>query len=953
MSLSYITLVQPLYNIYKAYQDVYDRYGRNVYLNVLFQDTPSMNKAHAPKSVVAGLVNTIVTNINAFYNQKINTFEQLESARSLTGSYVGVAISLVLVISILVVVFLAAVLDLKQFKNQVDFVKVVIVTILINAWTIAGAVLVKQRHTAYNDKVHNVSLDGYLSSPELSETIFKIAPSFVQAEITEKSTHIIMNKKFIKDIYKAASANNLSDVYGLHRLAIYVRAMEDASAPIDDEVRNYAYNTMRSAPLMHVPPFEDPDWHPVLLLRAIQRIDPVGQLNRVGDAVAYLSGFVKKEYNTTTTLTEAVKEEIVERITTIFANTGVVSKEFMMHEAFLSTVQPVENIDSAPQCQIKCMESGNAVMSYFENNKCYLVNDMHLSKPNLVYVQDKEKNPAELFVKPYPKKIKIASSATNLDAMASNTYPVTFDSSSLSINQIGSVGISDGLLKATAGYESIEKPAKYWELFAGGEVVNATETRRRADLLTLETDTIAIVDREMLMKADFLNDNRYNYLEAITKELNRLDPSNTFVLDALTIDRIVNGIMEQSTVVKSNQKGVIVDILNEVMHHRQEVAGRPNHKDTDGSTDDGKKAKYITADEFVSKLSKMEQDEFVYKLFYYVYELTSTSNGLYGLYKYYDSSKEMTEKTVKLIQTSFMFIAVIGVILIVMNIMSDSYYETYPQWQELKSKYGADKTISSQIFDLFVNFLIKWFSVVCILVVVLVILWAYKTRLEKIEQFNRDILDRNGNVIRDSSKKALQSLLDGVMMNQMIPVTDQATFPRHVSIHTYDHFLSSVSINHGKPVSTAGIDAKDIYIRIIDALDAYQKCNAIFLGNNIDIPFPYYEVTLYGTVIVMMLVILLVIFSKMKPSYIFESIKHLNRVKNDLSRNIIPDKLGFSCDEKGTTGPTVDLVLRTVTMAIIPIVTILFATNLLSGANGLASALYGSAMYRNNECYNP
>jgi len=909
-----------------------------------------------------------VNNLNAFYNQKVFIVSDKQNIQKQTKSYVIIAIVLYIVIAITIMGFLYFAQKYTHYKDErqkkyddIYFYVMLVVFTIILMFVIAIGMAVQNRIEIITDSTRKVVFDETIGAGLSHLTmVTDIAPAFFKSDFTKKRLNL---KALPLDrlFFKRFDAN--ATTYVEERLVMYSQVANDIAVEFPGDKLAAAQLALQKG-LLRVPPFGVGDWKPVRMLRSVQQIDPIGQLNRINDTITYFNGIIKKNYNTANVLTEETKQIIIDRIISIFQHAGALTTQFVAHNS-VDRYSIKEQVESASDCQQKCMANPATGLSYYDSQSkmCYLIDAQNAQKTPFIFAGENSLNTNEVYVKPVGYDIYIASGKTqfpDLPNLASETYKTNVTDSVLAVNQIGKIDAmnSNNISNTSEVYESIENPANYASIFEGSTLSDALQAQNSRHLIAMKADSDSILHNIVSKNANFLNENRKNYLDTIVKELNKYDPSSTFQMDALTIEKILTGIFAgENKVIDQNQKGTITDILNEVPLRRVVLQDRKaNMGIKTGLEDNTNIHQYISVEEFSMNMTKMSQENFVYKFLFHAYELFSTSQGLYKLYKFYDVSKKVTQKTALILTLLFICIMICSLILLIYNISMELLQEQMQKFSEKKrelerSDDGKSTTRTGEFAEILIRFLLKWFSIVCIITVILVMLWAYKTRLQKLHDYNYSVLERNAVIVRDNSRQIFQIIIDNIRAGKFLPYSGNPSTDL-VTIHSYDDVLLSLTIDPDLPVAIEGVDMYDLHKKLYEAIEAFNKCNALFLGNNVDMPFPTYEVTIYATILAMMLIILAVIYFQLKPIQVFDNIKRWNRMKIEMDNNIYPSTPdAVFCKEKGITGPTADLVVKVVTLALVPIATILFATNMLSGANNLSSALYGSALYRNNECY--
>ena len=211
-------------------------------------------------------------------------------------------------------------------------------------------------------------------------------------------------------------------------------------------------------------------------------------------------------------------------------------------------------------------------------------------------------------------------------------------------------------------------------------------------------------------------------------------------------------------------------------------------------------------------------------------------------------------------------------------------------------------------------------------------------------------MKRNGDILVTQSKSALDLILDVPQV-----IAPSSNFP-NATVEANIYFIDNLpAMSSDQPIDLANVDTNGLRDKLADMVEAYDKCNALLFGANIQMPFPTYEISIYVFMIAMVIICMAILTFKLEPFKQLKNIRLWRRVIANHKRNkhAFTEELEINmCDDPKDLAADTDLIVKILTVIMIPIATMLFTAQLISNTSALSSALYGSNLYRSNNCYN-
>jgi hypothetical protein len=214
---------------------------------------------------------------------------------------------------------------------------------------------------------------------------------------------------------------------------------------------------------------------------------------------------------------------------------------------------------------------------------------------------------------------------------------------------------------------------------------------------------------------------------------------------------------------------------------------------------------------------------------------------------------------------------------------------------------------------------------ICIAFVIVLVTSQHKKN-NILYQYNRDILEQNG----DSLVNSLDELNAGM--------------------HDMQKFITSKNKNYAPdtPIKTVGIssvDVDDLYDGLVASVDLLDKCNLLVEGTNIQMPFPWTDITINLIIIAICVAVLFVVFAQINPITIIKNIKNANEDARKIAMNI-----PVSLDVYKQDDEPVSIILQYIAFVVFLIIVIAYSTTLVKSSNDYKLGLYNSKYYAESRC---
>jgi len=988
MSLSIIPLTQPLYNVYRAYEDVYHRYGSNVFVSALFRQ----DVAGAPPTVVKALADIYCDSLLSLYNLRVAIATRKSGETGIALYYAVIAI--VILSALTAAIFYAVITNYnKKIEAHVDdaqnllwFMMVYLTSTSVGfLFLTIIAVMAYKRMEFVSNKINNINFteSGSLFSNQLNE----IFPTL--------HNNIGKNRKYLKYTTMPSERRSYDSIITISKMFSLVKGSGTGQRTytLVQQTKNnlkalqaiYAYSLLQrgvqidmsnlSVDGLHFPGF-GPTFKPSIMLRDIQRVDLVGQVNRLGDAIQYFKDLLKKDA-VEDNGSEALKKKIKTKIISLFTSKALLTKQFVPTYSF-DDDNASKTIDKSAgdpsKCSSSCQNNTKCALSVYNQGtgECSIITqdkvqqfpvfyaanggpsstyDVFMKGENDVYISSPN-NVSDMKALPLHMKLIDNKSHDGLDSEKGCMYNVKKNRC-----------LGDN-------YSSLgQEPAEFEKAFADSMYSAAiANIGKGTNNFTIRTSTDNVIDTLMAKDPNSLERNKPWYIYQISEFIKREDPTLSLTLTDDDIKEIADESANAYDDFAPQMKDLVITVLTDLPSRLNEMKNDNN----DSEAIDYRDIKYITGKELISKIENMNNRQFVGNYFTHVYNLYACSNGLYKLHEFYDY-------TVRDIEKGKLILSLFATLVMLEGILFTSYFalSTLPEFSKQKldlqkkldnAESSKDKnrkeikTLQLKLRDLNVSYAMKYLIIAAVLIVTVILLMVSAQRRERIGMYNYDIMRKNGDILKQSSLNLLNQTLEEINRGSLLALPQNSSiFPaiKDTADRTYiiDAFKDNMMLfDAKKKVEIGELDGKYFRDLLVDIIESHDKCNSLLFGANINMPFPVYEVSIYVFLVIVVAVCLFVVTQKLKPGAQLKNIRFWKQVQNNKIRGIEIDKCdlakSFTTEDLDDIGGDSDLVVKMLALMLIPIATLLFSSQLLKSTSDLSTALYGSNLYRSNFCYN-
>lgn len=955
-------MIQPLYNIHAAYSNIYTRHDRRVYADMLNMDRNSDGQ-EAPAAEVIQLTNTILDNTMDLYNMRISIAKRGASEKSYATFY------FVLWLILSSVVFLGLLyVYIQRLKNlsgpDAGLAKLSQLGVEGMAISVLYALglyisfLMWKRSNTVTRVVHNADMSRFNIRPALKRVLHDVVLDLpllpVESDTKRIKYALTANERedeAFTEMQSLLSRDKNSAAYDILMRSLELRLPKLTSSTSADA----AVATTVAAiipPRTIFPPFDRSDWTPDMFKRDIEALDLIGQAKRLSDAVSYFQDFLAISTSTdATTLPQSQIDTIVQAVKTLLKSEGVFASEFRVSRDALATIAPTQRrFANAYECHLEAMRNPKYHASYYssDDGNSILFDDAALSQVPLIYVHGS--NNDTLFVKPDAAALHVSTlQPVQIDARFVST-PKT--SATLDVNEMckysSVLGCEGSHYVSTTGAPG--DPLPYWQYLESTPIKTAMLASQSMQLDTIRTPCTTIVQHN---EDALLLQHKNLFLTGISKILDKYDPHGLMTWPTALQERLAADVGMENPKYAEQTRQYVLDIMREVPDFVK------RHRTTAIMSNS---TAYVSEPKLAMKLAGLSQRQYVDEFFTKSYDVFATCAGLRALADLYDYQSEVIRINTRVRDAWFLLILIEGFFIIAIYLLyklPKFQQDVTNKEEEMRERMSKDQIKYLPRTHVIADYTI-WALVIAAVVVVLVLMSRTTTdRYTAVTEYNLDIMKRNATVIVEASDVLYSHLLD--TFGTVGGVSDSAVLLNTLTsadrLYTLDLVIANANLfSNTLSINTEKIDMSLCRSKLIDIVESYQRCNSLMFGQNMQLPFPVFEMFMYLLVVIMLIVLLVGVGMYLKPLQTLHNTRYWIQVREDLTRGILVDanELGFANSKDGLIDDAnhqLDLVIKFITILIIPCIVVLFAMEMTKNTSQLTNSLYGSAMYRARACY--
>ena len=271
---------------------------------------------------------------------------------------------------------------------------------------------------------------------------------------------------------------------------------------------------------------------------------------------------------------------------------------------------------------------------------------------------------------------------------------------------------------------------------------------------------------------------------------------------------------------------------------------------------------------------------------------------------------------------------------------------------------------------------------IAIPMMIIAIIAGSTSKGDVVETYNHSIMLNNGTLLVDNASSLLALLYTDIVTIDSYSIkggsaifTNDATVINHLNIDVnpwidnsqnadpppsqyYQAILQNVTLNSSKkPIVDSNPNNLDtIYSNCINIIESYNKCNSLFILSG-GYPFPIIDVTVYGIVLLLTLLVIGLVMSYLKPVKSFKDIKLFNilieKLENGkaVAKEDMPEELLNWTHDDGILEGKFNSYMIFAAAIFFLVFGIIFTVLASKSGSSMQDVLYASKLYADSECY--
>lgn len=978
MALNIVPYTYPLYNMHKACNVIYEKYGDDAFLsNMLlendneseidyantgflkkFRDALALKNVQrgANKEELQNLSVSVMDQFISLFNLRISSNKTYKSNNTLNKFYFILSVT-VLSIIVFYVLFIIRkknkLLNIDQTDKYCLYASIIvafvfILVIMIIIFRRKKESLRVQYKTIFTDlqhlKIH--SLYAFVLNRDFVVNEKRFLRYSIDPKAKGRGKYIDIETLFFEHIVGMKKDKGFTTSEKAQLAVVIFMAMAKKKIPINESKYEARFN---EAVLMNIGDLKFPGFDSNCgipqFYQSIVQLDIVEQVSRLSVSISYFKDFLSQNEvfgadNST------LRADIYDSIKNLFNKSHFT----------LDTLVPittngwtsVNNIDEGA-CFAKCLNDDNSKIAVYnnKNNTCYISNN---ANEKFWYGKSKNdaKNPNVTFVKDNTR-ILISNFNSNItdgyiDADQSLTN-VSF--STLSNNYICKVtnqNCDNIAHKFNAPIDSYFK-----NTFSKTFYESPPQTIDGA-VLSIQPSVLSVQNNpDVSIIAD-------TYINSIITTILTADPNGNFSFTAVEIDALSNSFAKMYANNYITARNTMIDKLNEVPL-KLKMRIKKNEEESDVSKTI---FKYATEQQLLMKLNNMTHSSFVNVFCKHAHNVMSCSHGLQYL-----SKKYVTDNGYDVIANGYLIRSLFACMILV-----SGFFLAVLACRKIHRK--NKKTGSNNSFIGTIDFLnkaslqslIKYTIVWSILIMASTVSYVNAFRYKEIHTFNYETMIKNADILVDNSYEvynyvirevSFSSIFQGKKIPPALATKINASLGSSIElIYIADTIKKyNYTFDEKEFINPKYFNINKLKLSLENMVESFDKCNMLLFGNNVDIPFPSYEISIYLVTIVLIVIFIVFLVLYIEPLKKLREIKRFKKILSNYKyKNLIASELKApDLNNTESIRDISDIFKYFILLVGIIAFVFLFSAELFRSSNVLLSSLYGSSLYRENICY--
>jgi hypothetical protein len=710
--------------------------------------------------------------------------------------------------------------------------------------------------------------------------------------------------------------------------------------------------------------------NPFVLKRRLQSFDVYGQVTRIKAAAEFFKRFMGKESDevfsgNNTALNPESQSKIVAGVTKLLTVNALEITKYALGNPSAATQSQL----SKNECFASCVGDPDcAIAGYDTGSKlCSLVSASNIGSVKMTF---NEAAAQQLLIKDTGSNVPVYG--TTLNASFINEHFMD----SKNCTDTGCITHQEDATGKIANSPFTIDPSKVFESPIASQPATLDYVYYTTTTKLAEGGNIANIISAS--KEQFVNKCRGFVQDA--------DPTMTFEFTSEVNNDITKKLKEFYGTSYGSLSSVFSDILSQTQIDLLAVQKLSVQKEAL----DPKKNKYIPYERFVEKCRGLSSTDFCMQFVFYCEEARVSSSGLYNLFYTYNISDELLSIQTRIYEMSLPMISIALGCIVIAYIWHDitgkvAGKEGSTGTFTIVSEAHAMKQKQDKVGNR-LDFALKYVIIIMFVVIILFMFHGHSKKKIKVQEFNRQIFTQNGSTVKDNALDIMTCLFEDVtnkrynfakaqvqdsdreFMNIREIRTGQINVNPEVKVasKSYDDFFdiiikSSVIDNTKFDYTGNNHNLEDIYIKMVDLIEAMEKCNSLFMLDDTTVPIPIVELSLYIIMLVVTLLILFYIMKQFQPHVnLYHLIANYSFYKQLTSGKNVPslDVLAVTSSLHGTgskiantTPISNESFLKITAMVILLAFGVMYCKMISDNVSGFENDLYASHLFANQECY--
>jgi hypothetical protein len=296
--------------------------------------------------------------------------------------------------------------------------------------------------------------------------------------------------------------------------------------------------------------------------------------------------------------------------------------------------------------------------------------------------------------------------------------------------------------------------------------------------------------------------------------------------------------------------------------------------------------------------------------------------------------------------------------------------------KELESLHKAGSVLKNRKWGYWFSFGISIVLPVSIFIILYILVLSHQEKKKAVHVYNTSIMQKNADTVKQNAYSVINVLYSDLVESNNYGIqrqnpdtsykTNKSLIIANISIdptankgdmhasQIFDTIVKSSTVDGNVNLTfKQDVHTYELYLKLVSMLDAYEKCNGLFVLGDANVPLPLTELLVYGTMFIVTLLVVAYVIAKYEPFKHFANIRYWIKLSDRLQKGMpVPDNdMDEPMDMTEPAHVSTMMAFKFIMLIFGIIFVILFCKEMMDSSTNFKNSLYSDPRFANSECY--